>query len=144
MKTKLTVLVSGIIMFTVFLGMYLLPLVPPPSKDVDLKVVKVDGTWKVVLASDYTKTEVKVKKKDVIIWTADGTDVSFQFPDFLFDPVGADDSLHNGYTKFLKDGKTLKLKIKDNVTPGTYEYAVFCTSDGTFAIGGSPPKIIVE
>jgi len=87
---------------------------------------------------------VKVKKKDTIIWTAEGTDVYFQFPDALFNPEGAADSLTEGYTKFLKDGKKLKLKVKDNAAPGTYEYAVFCTADGVFAKGESPPKIVIE
>jgi hypothetical protein len=111
---------------------------------VDLKVVKVDDVWKVVDASDYTKAEVKVKKKDTIVWTADGTDTYFQFPGRLFNPSGEADSLADGYTKFLRDGKKLKLKVKDDALAGTYIYAVFCTANGEFAKGDTPPKIIIQ
>ncbi len=144
MKTKITVLISGIIMLTVFLGMYVLPSNPPPSKDVDLNVVKVDGAWMVVYASDYKKFEVKVQRGDTISWTTKGTDVSFQFPAALLEPVGATDSLVNGFTKALNDGEKLTLRVSKNAAPGTYEYAVFCKKEGVFAKGGSPPKIIVE
>ncbi len=143
MKTKLGILLSGSFLLMVLLGLYLVP-ASPPAKQYDLKVVKVDSEWKVVDASDYTKSKVKVKKKDTIIWTAEGTDTYFQFPNKLFNPVGGEDSLYDGYTKFLKAGKKLKLKIKDDAPAGIYEYAVFCTADGKFAEGESPPKIVIE
>ena len=133
----------GSFLLMLLLGMYFVPS-SLPAKDYDLKVVKVNGVWKVVDASDYTKLKVKVKKKDTIIWTAEGTDTYFQFPNKLFNPVGQKDSLSDGYTKFLRDGKKLKLKIKDDAPSGIYEYAVFCTADGKFAEGESPPKIIIE
>jgi hypothetical protein len=142
MKTKLTFLFMSIILIA-SLGMYLIPSPPSPTA-VDLKVLSIDGVWKVVYASDYKKYEVKVARGDTISWTTKGTDVSFQFPDFLFEPVGAKDSLSNGYTKSIKDGSTLTLVVRKDVSPGTYEYAVFCKTDGVFARGGSPPKIIVE
>ncbi len=143
MKAKLTILLTGSFLLMVLLGMYFVP-PSPPAKDVDLKIVKVEGVWKVVDASDSTKTMVKVKKKDTIIWTAEGTDTYFQFPAKLFNAVGKADSLADGYTKFLKDGKKLKLKVKDDALAGTYDYAVFCTADGEFAQGESPPKIVIE
>ncbi len=141
MRNKLTVLLGGFFLLTVVLGMYSMS---PPPKTVTLKVLKVAGVWQVVDASDSTKKPAKVNKKSTIIWDVEGTDTYFQFPDKLFDPVSATDSLNNGYTKFVKDGKKLKLKVKVNTPLGTYEYAIFCTADGVFAIGGSPPKIIVE
>ena len=58
--------------------------------------------------------------------------------------MDAEDSLKSGYTKSLKEGKKLKLKVNDDALEGTYEYAVFCTTDDVFATGGSPPKIIFE
>lgn len=143
MLSKLTTLIGGPLLLMVLLGMYLIP-PSPPAKDADLKVVKIEGVWKIVYASDSTKTQVKVKKKDTIIWTAEGTDAYFQFPAVLFNPVDPEDSLANGFTKFLKDGKKLKLKVKDDAPEGTYEYAVFCTPDGVFAKGDSPPIIIIE
>ncbi len=110
----------------------------------ELKVMKIGNVWKVVNATDTTKTKIIVHKKDTIIWTAIGTDAYFQFPDSLFKPVGKEDSLVNGYTKFVKSGHKLKLKVKDSAPSGTYPYAVFCTADGVFARGDSPPKIIIK
>jgi hypothetical protein len=143
MKPKFVIFIVASFLSMVFLGLFL-SCTSPPAKGVDLKVIKVDGVWKVVLASDYSKTTVKVKKKDTITWTVVGTDAYFQFPEKLLNPVDASDSLKNGYTRSLKDGKKLKLKIKDDAKAGTYDYSVFCTADGVFAEGGSPPRIIVE
>lgn len=144
MKNKLTILIGSSLILMVLLGLYALPS-SPPAKEYDLKIVKIEGVWRVVDASDYTKTEVKVKKNDKIIWLLEGTDAYFQFPAKLFNPVDPGDSLGGGgYTKFVKDGKRLKLKVKDNAPAGTYEYAVFCTANGEFAEGESPPKIVVE
>ena len=142
MRTKLTLLFITSLLSIALLGLYLVPTAPP--KDVDLKVIKVDGVWKVVLASDYSKTKVKVKKNDKITWQVVGTDADFQFPQDLLNPADPEDSLKNGDTKFVDDGKKLKLKVKDSAEPGTYEYSVFCLADSVYAIGGSPPKIIVE
>ena len=143
MKTQLTILLTVSFLSVMLLGVYLVP-ASPPAKKADLKVVKVEGEWKVVDAEDYSKFEVKVKKKDTITWLVVGTDAYFQFPEELFNPVDEEDSLVNGYTKFVRDGKKLKLKVKDDAKEGVYEYAVFCTADGVFATGGSPPKIIIE
>ena len=115
-----------------------------PANKYKLKVIKIDGEWKVVDASDYSKTHVKVKQNDTIVWTVAGTNTYFQFPAKLFNPVGIADSLIGGYTKFVRDGKKLKLKVKDDAPAGIYEYAVFCTADGVFAIGESPPNIVIE
>lgn len=143
MKTKLIVLLGGSFLLMILLGMYFAP-PSPQAKKYDLKVIKIEGVWKVVQASDSSKTEVKVKKKDTIVWIVQGTDTYFQFPAKLFDPVEASDSLVEGYTKFIRDGKKLKLKVKDDAPAGIYTYAVFCTADGVFAKGESPPIIIIE
>jgi len=144
MKRGLIISIVSIVLMMSLLGFFTMPGSPPPANKYQLKVVKVKGVWKVVDASDYTKSKVKVKKKDTIVWTVEGTDTYFQFPANLFNAVGAADSLVGGYTKFVKDGKKLTLKVKDNAPAGTYEYAVFCTADGVFAIGESPPKIVIE
>ncbi len=143
MKVKLIMFITSIVLLIFFTGFYLLSVQQAPKK-YNLVIMKIGKEWKVVDASDYTKTKVEVKKKDTIIWTVKGTDASLQFPDNLFNPVDPEDSLHNGYTKFLKNGKKLKLKVKDNAPAGTYEYAVFCIVDGVFARGDSPPKIIIK
>jgi hypothetical protein len=143
MNGKLTVLVISIFLSAFIAGFILFP-VPPDPKKYNLVITKVNNVWKVVDETDYTKTKIKVKKKETIIWKANGTDAYLQFPDKLFSAVDAEDSLNNGYTKLLKDGKRLKLKVKDDVLSGTYEYAVFCTADGVFASGDSPPRIVIE
>jgi len=143
MRNKLIVLIAGIVAVTLFFGFLLTP-APPALKTYELKVIKVEGVWRVVDATDYSKRKVKVKKKDTIVWTVEETDTYFQFPAKMFNPVGKADSLIEGYTKFVRDGKKLKLKVKDDAPAGTYEYAVFCTADGVFAQGESPPKIVIE
>jgi len=143
MNAKVTQPVVGFILLLLLTGFFILP-ASNPSKDYDLAVVKIGDTWKVVDANDHAKTKVKVKKKDTIVWSINGTDAYFQFPAELFDAVSSADSLKNGYTKFVKDGKKLKLKVKDDAPAGTYEYAIFCTADGVFAEGDSPPKIVIE
>ena len=142
MKNKLIYSLSGFLIVTLLFGFYFAQSAPP--KVIDLKVVKVKGVWRVVDATDYTKFQVKVKKKDKIVWTIEGTDASFQFPTNLFDADTPVDSLNNGYTKLVKNGKKLRLKVKADALSGTYEYAVFCTADGVFAQGGSPPRIVIE
>jgi len=143
MNRKQTLLISSIILSLFFVGFLNLSVQPQPKK-YNLDIVKVDNIWKVVDATDYTKTTIKVRKKETIIWMAKGTDAYLQLPGKLFNPVDSEDSLKNGYTKFLKNGKRLKLKVKDDALAGTYEYAVFCTADGVFAQGDSPPKIVIE
>jgi len=143
MKQRL-IIFSISIAFVLLLGGFLINPGPPPASTFDLKVVKIDDVWRVVDATDYSKRTIKVKRKDTIVWTAEGTDAYFQFSNDLFNPVEAGDSLGGGYTKFLKDGKKLKLKVKDDAPFGTEVYAVFCTADGVYAQGESPPKIVIE
>lgn len=143
MRNKLFVLIAGIVAVTLFFGFLLAP-APPAPKTYELKVVKVEGIWRVVDASDYSKRKVKVKKKDTIVWTVEGTNAYFQFSTSVFNPKSVSDSLRNGSTKFIADGKKLKLKVKDDAPVGTQVYAVFCSADGVFAQGESPPQIIID
>jgi len=143
MRNKLFVLIAGIVAVTLFFGFLLAP-APPAPKTYELKVVKIEGIWRVVDASDHSKKKIKVKKKDTIVWTVEGTDAHFQFSTSVFNPKGVSDSLKNGSTKFIADGKKLKLKVKDDAPVGTQVYAVFCNADGVFAQGESPPQIIID
>ena len=142
MSAKLKLLVSGFIL-TVLLTGFWVSQSPLPPKNYDLAVMQIDGVWKVVNAADST-TVVKVKKNDKIVWTAEGTDAVFQFQDQIFDTTDGNYSLSQGFSEDLRDGKKLKLKIKKDTPAGTYVYSVFCVADSVYAIGSSPPKIIVE
>jgi hypothetical protein len=143
MKVKFILFIAGFSLIVLSAGFFQ-PQATPPPKSVDLIVMKVGDVWKVVDATNHKKIVVHVKKKDTITWTVQGSNAYFQFPDKLFDPAGKEDSLKNGYIKSLKNGKKLKLKVKDDAALGTYEYAVFITADAVFAQGDSPPKIIIE
>jgi len=143
MRHKLIFLTTGLFLFFVVSGLYNIPQ-NPAAQTYELEVVNVDGVWKVVYAADHSKTGVRAKKNDVIVWTVTGTDASFQFPEGLLLPVTNNDKLKDNSTILVRDGKKLKLKINNTAEPGIYEYAIFCIVDGVFAIENSPPKIIIE
>ena len=48
------------------------------ENSLDLKIKNIGGAWKVVYSSN--KTKVRVKGGDKITWTAEGSDVVFQYP----------------------------------------------------------------
>jgi hypothetical protein len=106
-----------------------------PPKAVEISITKVKKKWKVVDSTDSTKTDIKGKRGQKIVWTANGSDVYFQF---------LDENLVGNYTRRLKDGQKLTLVIGPNAKKGVNYYAVFCLSDSTYAEGGSPPKITIE
>ncbi len=105
----------------------------PPTTH-KLTVKKINNQWKVVV-SGTTTTEVKAKPGDKIEWTAEGSDMYFQF---------LDTNLFGGFTKVVKNGKTLTLSVGNAAKRGVNYYAVFCTASNEYATGGSPPKIIIE
>jgi hypothetical protein len=142
MSTKLKLSAVGFIL-TILLTGFWASQSPPASKQLTMTVMKIDGVWRVVNPVDSTATLI-VNKNDKIIWTAEGTDAIFQFQDEIFDTTDSDYNLSQGFTKDLRDGKKLKLKIDKNTPAGTYVYSVFCLADSVYAIGSSPPKIIVE
>lgn len=106
----------------------------PPAEH-NLQVRKVRNKWKVVESQDSTKTTVRAKKGEKIIWEAVGSDVYFQF---------MDDKLFGNYTRVLKDGHKLVLSVGNNAKTGVNHYAVFCIADLEYATGDSPPVIIVD
>ncbi len=106
-----------------------------PAKEHKLLVKKIKNQWKVVLESDTNSTQVRGKRGDKIVWTAEGTDAYFQF---------MDTKLFGDYTRHLKSGQKLILVIGANAKTGINEYAVFCYTDKQYATGDSPPKIIIE
>jgi hypothetical protein len=104
-------------------------------KEHPLHIKKMKGHWKVVDATDSTKTLVKAKRGENISWMPLGSDVSFQFPD---------STLFGTYSVTAKAGKELSLEVLPEAQPGRYTYSIFCLKDAVFATGDSPPVIIIE
>ncbi len=102
---------------------------------IDFTVKKIRNKWRTVDKKNGKKFTIEAKKRDEISWTADGSDISFQFPDLF--------SRRNNDVK-LKDGKSIKLKVAPNARPGVYTYAAFIHKDEVFARGESPPTIIIR
>ena len=128
--------ISSLIVIFIFASLFLTTNVKAMPKDeVNLLITKIDNKWKVVDASDTTKTEIKARRGYKITWTARGTDAYFQF---------MDEKLVGKFKHSLKDGKSISLNIGNNAKIGANNYAIFCVKDLEFAEGGSPPVIIVE
>ncbi|MCC5939909.1 MAG: hypothetical protein JJU37_00055 [Balneolaceae bacterium] len=100
----------------------------------ELVVKQIDGEWKVVLKDDESTGTVFVRKGDRVRWTAEGSDLSFQFDD---------DALFGDGNRTIRDGNILNLVVGRNIRVGTYTYAIFVHSDLVFATGDSPPRIFV-
>jgi len=106
-----------------------------PAKERKISIKKLNNKWKTLDADDHSKTKVKVKRGEKIVWEAEGTDLYFQF---------MDDKLFGNYTKSLKAGQKLSLTVGPNAVQGENKYAVFHHSEKQFIEGNSPPAIIVE
>ena len=100
-----------------------------------LTIKKIKNEWKVVDSEDSTKIRVTAKRGEKIVWTAEGSDVYFQF---------MDENLFGRFKHELKDGKKLTLPIGQAAKLGPNPYAVFCIADKEYATGNSPPTIIIE
>ena len=50
----------------------------------EMVVKMVDDEWRVVYKNDETKSTIVAKKNDRVRWTAEGSDISFQFDESLF------------------------------------------------------------
>lgn len=113
--------------------------------NIKYSVKKIDGTWYVVNEQN-KPTPINAKGNDMIEWSAEGSDLSFQFPSESNAILTKEDgtALPKGYVVNLKDGKKLKLKVKNDAPKGSYEYAVYVTADGTYAEGSSPPILIIQ
>lgn len=112
--------------------------------NIKYSIKKIDGTWYVVNEMN-RPTPIQAKGNDIVEWTADGSNMSFQFPkesDKIF--IHEDGTaVPSGYVINIEDGKKLKLKVKSDAPKGSYEYAVYVTADGTFAEGSSPPILVI-
>ena len=99
----------------------------------EMVVKMVDEEWRVVYKNDETKSTIVAKKNDRVSWTAEGSDISFQF----------DESLFGGSSFEIADGDSLMRPLAPGAKVGEYIYAVFVRGEGVFAKGESPPRIII-
>jgi len=107
-------------------------------------IKKMGAKWFVV-DKDNKKEPIRANKADDITWTADGSDLEFTFPAEIGKYLQKVDGNYDGskYTAKVEDGKKLKLKVKDGVIDGRYEYEVLVLADSSQAEGSSPPVIII-
>ncbi len=93
-----------------------------------IKIKKTKDRW--------TAENIEVSRGTVCVWTApNDSDLYFQFPEGLFSGSWAS-------TKKLKKGNSLEKKATGR--RGCYQYAVFLEKYKAFAMGGSPPTIIIK
>ncbi len=138
-----TILINSIIML---FGMMLLPgnsgiltekeeiLGQPSSALHELVIKQIDGEWRVVRKDDESTGTIFVKPGDRVRWTAEGSDLSFQFDD---------QALFGDGSRSIRDGNMLNLVVGRSARVGTYTYAVFVHNDFVYARGDSPPRIFV-
>ena len=108
-------------------------------------IKKIDTTWFVVDERNNPKP-IEANKNDSIEWTAEGSDMTFQFPvamSTLFTRENGQ-SVGDAYIIEVKNGKKLQLKVKANAPAGRYVYSVYVKGAETFAEGSSPPVMIIK
>lgn len=108
-------------------------------------VKKIDAAWYVVNEQN-KPLPIQANRSDNLEWTAEGSDMIFQFPEKLSVFFTKEDgsSAGDSYVVRVKSGKKLKLKVKGDAPLGTYVYSVFVVSDETYAEGSSPPVMIIK
>ena len=108
-------------------------------------VKKMGDKWKVVNEQNQPRP-IQAKSKDDIEWTAEGSEMVFQFPaelgPYLTKVEGEYDE--ENFTATVPAGKKLKLKVKNSTPDGQYTYSVYVKAGGTYAEGSSPPVIIIS
>jgi len=106
----------------------------PSSALHELTIKQIDGEWRVVRNDDESTGTIFVRPGDRVRWTAEGSDLSFQFDD---------EALFGDGSRTIRDGNRLNLVVGRSARVGTYTYAVFVHSDFVYARGDSPPRIFV-
>lgn len=114
-------------------------------KKITYSVKKIDAKWYVVNEQN-KPMPIEANRNDDIEWTAEGSDMVFQFPQELSVYFTKEDgsSVGTGYYIEVKDGDKLKLKVKNDAPLGRYVYSVLVKKDDTFAEGSSPPILIIR
>lgn len=144
---------TEMLLTTIFSGGADVAIAQQDPPELNLTIKKINGEWKVVDQSEQTK--VKAKKGAKVTWTAEGTDVYFQFMEGKLVAKEKDkekarksdeaESLPEIYTtNRVLAGQSQAFIVRASIKKGNYPYAVFCMADSVFATGDSPPQIIVE
>jgi len=115
-------------------------------KKIKYTVKQVEDTWFVVNDDNGRPVAIDAKRKDNIEWTAEGSDMVFQFPVELSELFTKENGepVDDDYIIRVQDGKKLKLKVKNNAPKGEYIYSVYVTASETYAEGSSPPVMIIR
>lgn len=108
-------------------------------------VKKIDTKWYVVNEQN-RPVPIEANRNDNIEWTAEGSDMVFQFPQELSVYFTKEDGsfVGDGYYIEVSNGDKLKLKVKNDAPLGRYVYSVLVKSDDTYAEGSSPPVLIIK
>lgn len=108
-------------------------------------VKKIDTKWYVVNEQN-RPVPIEAQRNDNIEWTAEGSDMVFQFPQELSVYFTKEDGSYvgEGYYIAVSDGDKLKLKVKNDAPLGRYVYSVLVKKDDTYAEGSSPPVLIIR
>ncbi len=126
--------------------------VPPGTKQVSIGLDSTSGRWQLRSASGELAPPIVARPGDVVTWqNPTPAAIDIQFPkDFLFEVVGSPNSGGEPIDAFVvtvPPGGTLRLPVSRKAVHGTYEYAFWVREPGSatgFAVGGSPPRIIIE
>jgi plastocyanin len=103
----------------------------------DVAIRKVNKQFAAVQSKDSNNAPVEAKPGDKITFSAEGTDIYIQFMDV---------NLTGQTTLMVKKGTSVTVTVSDKAKKGENAYAVFCTSDMSFAknMRNSPPVIIIK
>jgi hypothetical protein len=94
----------------------------------EIGITLIDTQWKV--------PNKEVSRGDTVVWVApQNSDVYIQF---------MDDRLVGSYTQFIEKGQSLSKVIGKEARKGDNPYAVFIYEDSVYAVGESPPRLIVR
>lgn len=114
-------------------------------KKIKYSVKLIDTTWFVVDETNNPKP-IEADKNDDIEWTAEGSDMTFQFPVAMSTLFTNEDgsAVGDAYVIQVASGKKLKLKVKGDAPSGRYVYSVYVKAGDTFAEGSTPPVMIIK
>ncbi|MEZ4699306.1 MAG: hypothetical protein R2834_03165 [Rhodothermales bacterium] len=129
------------------------PRPPAGTKQVSIGLDANSGRWQIQnAAGGGLAPPIVARPGDVVTWTnPTSAQIDIQFPkDSLFELGGAPNAGGepiDGFVVVVPAGATLRLPVSRKALHGTYEYAFWVREAGSatgYAVGGSPPRIIIE